>query len=224
MSIFVKMLTARPPSTTTATCRLTKTDIRLSSGASGPRVATSPRTSSAMESLGVRLSLSTRWLSKSTSVTIPAATVAGTYYIIGVADANNVLTESKENNNSKAKLIKIGPDLIVSGLSAPGSAAAGSTISVTDTTKNQGADTAVTSTTKFYLSTNKTFDSGDVLLGSRMVPSLAPGATSSGSTPVNIPSGIKAGTYYIIAVADGDGVVPESTESNNTKPKAIGIP
>ncbi len=163
--------------------------------------------------------------SASTSVTIPIGTPAGTYFILAVADANNTVTESNESNNLNYRSINIvGPDLIVSVLSIPDTAAAGSTISVTDTTKNQGVDTAGASTTNFYLSTNKTFDSRDVLLGSRMVPSLAPGATSSGSTPVNIPSGIKAGTYYIIAIADGDKVVPESTEGNNSRYKAIGIP
>ena len=162
--------------------------------------------------------------SASTSVTVPMGTPAGTYFILAVADANNDMTESNESNNLNYRSIAIGPDLIVSALSAPRTAGAGSSISVSDTIKNQGADTAAASTTKFYHSTNRTYNSGDVFLGSRMVPSLAPGATSPGSTPVNIPSGIKAGTYYIIAVADGDGVVPESTESNNTKPKAIGIP
>ena len=159
----------------------------------------------------------------STNVTIPAGTVTKTWYIIARADAGSAVTETIETNNNKSKSIKIGPDLIVYSLSAPSSAARGLTISVTDTTKNSGGGTAGTSTTKLYLSTNTTYDAGDTYLGERAVLSLSAGATSSGSTSVTIPSGITTGTYYIIARADADGVVPEINENNNNKSKSITI-
>jgi subtilase family serine protease len=116
------------------------------------------------------------------------------------------------------------PDLIVSSLTAPTTAGAGQTISVSDTTKNQGAGSAVASTTKFYLSTNTTYDAGDTYLGERQVPPLAPG-TSSGpvNTSVTIPSGTATGSYYIIARADADGDNSETSETNNFKSKSIKI-
>jgi hypothetical protein len=46
--------------------------------------------------------------------------------------------------------------------------------------------------------------------------SLAAGAISSGSTTVVIPLGTAAGSWYIIAKADGEGVVNETSEANNT--------
>ncbi|MBI4684110.1 MAG: hypothetical protein HY755_02810 [Nitrospirae bacterium] len=36
-------------------------------------------------------------------------------------------------------------------------------------------------------------------------------------------SGITPGAYYIIAVSDANGVVSETSETNNTKSKAITI-
>jgi len=159
----------------------------------------------------------------STSVTIPASATTGTRYIIAKADANAVVTETSETNNKKSKSIKIGPDLIVSLITAPTSAVRGSTISVTDTTKNNGGGDAGASTTKLYVSTNTTWDAGDTYLGSRSVPMLAAGASSAGSTSVTIPSGIATGPYYIIALTDDGNVVVETNEINNKKTKAITI-
>ncbi|OFV95622.1 MAG: hypothetical protein A3H94_00815, partial [Acidobacteria bacterium RIFCSPLOWO2_02_FULL_60_20] len=52
------------------------------------------------------------------------------------------------------------PDMAVTAVSAPATAAAGSAITVTDTTKNLGSGDADASITRFYLSTNSTFDAG----------------------------------------------------------------
>jgi subtilisin family serine protease len=165
--------------------------------------------------------------SASTSVTLPAGTCTGAYYIIAMADADNVVPETNETNNTKNKPIKIGADLIVSALTAPLTAVPGQIISVNDTTKNRGGCPAGASTTKFYLSTNRAYDAGDSELGSRAIPSLAAGAkspaTGSASTSVTIPAGITSGTYYIISRADADGVVSEANESNNNKSKSITI-
>jgi len=89
---------------------------------------------------------------------------------------------------------------------------------------NQGGGVAAASLTRFYLSTNATLDAGDVLLeGSRVVADLVPGASSAGSTSVGIPQGVAAGTFYIIAKADADNAVGETTETNNTRSQSIVI-
>ncbi|MBI4489401.1 MAG: SBBP repeat-containing protein, partial [Deltaproteobacteria bacterium] len=153
---------------------------------------------------------------ESTSLSIPAATAPGTYFIIAQADADNAIAEANEGNNTTASnAFAIGADLVVSALTAPSTAAPGSTISVTDTTKNQGGGSAGASTTRFYLSTDTSFDSGDLLLGSRTVPVLAPGAASSASTALTLPAGLAGGTYYMIAKADADNAVAEFSEDNN---------
>jgi subtilase family serine protease len=109
----------------------------------------------------------------------------------------------------------VGPDLVISAISAPGTSGAGITITVTDTTKNQGGGAADPTTTRFYLSTNTVLDASDVPLGSRAVPALASGASSSGSTAVTIPAGTPSGSYYILAAADADNLVVETLENNN---------
>ncbi len=152
----------------------------------------------------------------STSVTIPSSAAAGTYYVFAVADADSVLLESNESNNTTSASIQVGPDLVVASVSAPPAASAGASISVTDTTRNMGAGTAGPSTTRFYLSTNPVYDDADVPLGSRAVPSLGSGASSGGSTSVTIPAATAAGPYYVVARADADGSLSETNEFNNT--------
>jgi subtilisin family serine protease len=161
--------------------------------------------------------------SGSTTITIPGGTAPGTWYVIAQADGEGVLVETSETNNKYARSLNVGPDLDITAFSAPTVAAAGQSIVVTDTTKNQGAGAADPSQTRFYLSTNGTLEPADALIGSRSVPALAAGASSSGSATVTIPQGTTAGTWYIVAMADGEGVVPEAVETNNIYARSIKI-
>jgi thermitase len=158
-----------------------------------------------------------------TPLQIPAGTAAGSYYIVAKADWGEAVPEGSESNNTRAASIRIGPDLAVSALSGPSSASAGGSIVVTDTTKNQGTDPAGATATRFYLSANSSLGAGDVPIGGRMVGALPVNATDSGSTTLVIPPQTAAGSYFIVAVADGDGAVPESLENNNTRPRTISI-
>jgi subtilase family serine protease len=159
----------------------------------------------------------------STSVTIPEGTAAGNWYIVAKADGEEVVAETSETNNTYAWLIKTGPDLDITSLSTPTTASAGQSIVISDTTKNMGGGIADQSLTQFYLSTDSTIDTSDLLLGSRSVPALTAGASSAGSTSVTIPEGTAAGNWYIVAKADGEEVVPETSETNNTYTRTIGI-
>ncbi len=158
-----------------------------------------------------------------TNVIIPPSANAGTYFIIGKADGDDAIAETSETNNTSARSIQIGADLLVSALTVPGNGGADSTIVVSDTTKNQGGAGAGASITRFYLSANGVFDTGDVLLGRRDVLPLAAGASSVASTTLAIPPGTASGAYYVLARADGDSTVPETSETNNTTPGAIQI-
>lgn len=131
-----------------------------------------------------------------------------------------------------------GPDLVVSQLSAPSSAIAGSSINVNNSVTNQGNQTAASSKAGFYLSSDNIPSIGpsDLFLGSRDVPKsddrdwrrrrvkendsveasdLAPGETSADSTRLSIPSSTSEGTYYIKCMADYNGQVSETDEDNN---------
>ena len=145
-----------------------------------------------------------------TQLTVPAGTLPGTYWVIAIADWRTAITESAESNNTRTYSFRVGPDLIVNTVTAPTSAVAGTTISVTDMTWNQGGDTAPASGTAYYLSSNGTLDPGDVLLGTRTVPLLGPGINQSGSVSLVIPASTAAGTYIIFAKADGNDSIAES--------------
>jgi subtilase family serine protease len=163
-------------------------------------------------------------LGGTTPLVVPAGSAGGTYYVIAYADGGKSLAETSETNNSRvSSSIKIGADLVVTLLTAPADAPIGGSISVTDTTKNQGAGPAGDSATGFYLSANSVLDAGDVFLGARTVGALAANASSSGTTALQIPAGTAAGSYYILAAADWAGVAPESVESNNTEVANIHI-
>jgi hypothetical protein len=153
----------------------------------------------------------------SMTVTIPPSTAAAKYFIIAQADSLNAEAETNEGNNTAAKEISVGPDLMILALSAPSSAAAGSDITIDETTKNNGGDSAKPSTTTYYLSKNRKLDAGDIVLGAHEVRRLRPTRTDSAATSVTIPSAIAPGDYYILAIADDGSVISEYNERNNDK-------
>jgi subtilase family serine protease len=159
----------------------------------------------------------------STAVEIPAGTATGTYYVFAKADGNSALVEAADNNNSSSAVVRVGPDLTVLNLTAPSGAAAGATISATETTTNQGGGAASASNTRFYLSVNSVFDAGDVPIGARSVPALAAGTSDTATTAVTIPAGTAPRGYYLIAVADGDGLVVETFDTNNARARFIQV-
>ncbi len=162
--------------------------------------------------------------SASLSLTVPSDTPAGLWYLVAFADALRVVTETAEGNNTALRSVRIGPDLVVTAIDAPSTAAPGAAIPVSDTVKNQGGGDAAASATHFYLSANFTLDSSDTLLAAaRVVPALGVNASSTGASTVTLPATLAAGPYYLIAKADGDGAVAESLETNNTTWRSIGI-
>lgn len=155
--------------------------------------------------------------SASTVLTVPPGTASGTWYVIAKADADGLVAETNDGNNTRWDTIVIRPDLSVSALSAPSTGGAGFPITVSVATKNSGGGSAGASTIGFYLSANSTVGSGDVLLGTRGVPILNPGATFADSATFTIPSDTPPGSYYVIARADDGGIVDETNEANNTR-------
>jgi subtilase family serine protease len=162
--------------------------------------------------------------SGSTSLIIPSTIATGNYYIVARADAAYSIAESNELNNTRAKRIAIGPDLTISSLAAPSTAARGTTIALKDRTKNLGGGAdSVNTVTRFYLSLDKSVSTDDMVLGTRTVPALGPGASDLVSTTVTIPAAISPGTYYILARADDGAVLVETNEKNNLKAIPISI-
>ena len=115
-------------------------------------------------------------------------------------------------------------DLVVSVFSVPVTGAECSQVNVTDTTRNSGTGTSLPSTTKYFFSVDGTYSAEDEPIGSRIVPSLPPLAVDTGTTTVTLPcSPARAGTFYVLAIADAENAVAESRETNNLLAKSIKI-
>jgi hypothetical protein len=100
----------------------------------------------------------------STTFVVPAW-LTGTYRVIAQSDADHTVTD----------LILRGSEVQVAIEAPVPPSGPAPVIIVTDATKNESASPVSASTTSFYLSVDGTVDAGDVPLGSRTVPALAPG-------------------------------------------------
>ena len=160
-------------------------------------------------------------------VTVPAGTVPGTYYILFFADADSQVAEVNETNNVGSAQIVVtsaagSPDLVLqSPATAPTTIIAGQTTTASCIVQNLGPGVAAASSLKYYLSSDNVYSSGDVYLATDAVGILAANATATLSKVLTIPSATGAGNWYILFVADADGQVAESNESNNTGSVAI---
>ena len=159
------------------------------------------------------------------TLVIPAGTATGNFYLIARADADGLVVETSEANNTRWTPITVSPpDLTVAALTAPPRGGAGLPVVVTDTTRNQtGVGPAAASATRFYLARSSVLAAGDPSIGERAIPQLAPGASNVGTTTLTIPPATTAGAYFIVAKADGPGVLLETLEGNNTRAAAIAI-
>ncbi len=151
--------------------------------------------------------------------------VPGNYYLLACADDTRSVIESDENNNCaySSGMLKVdGPDLVENSVLVSGPLVLGQTVQVTDTALNQGAANAGSSTTRYYLSkTVSAVPAGTLLTGSRSVPALAVGISSTGTASVTISPYVPVGSYYVLACADNTRYVAESNENNNCAASAL---
>ena len=163
------------------------------------------------------------------TVTIPAATPLNTYFLLACADDLNAVVEINESSNciasATATVTVTRPDLVESTVSAPpATKARGTSFPVTDTVQNVGAVASGPSATHYYLSLDGAKSAGDPLLaGSRAVPSLAAGGTHPGTVTVTIPAATPLNTYFLVACADDQKTVAETSETNNCKPSSTTV-
>ncbi len=162
---------------------------------------------------------------------IPASTVPGNYYLLVVTDALDAVAETREQNNVYSKPIKVragtgdpgvdDKDLAIRLLKASQrKVEAGAQVTLTYDVENRGQDTVTTSYRELiYLSTSSSHAGALLLAGSHShtkdLHPLAP--THASSSQVTIPTATTAGQYYLIVVADAEGRVEETDETNNAE-------
>jgi subtilase family serine protease len=166
------------------------------------------------------------------TVTVPSGTPTTSYFLLACADDSAGVPESDEGNNCVASATKVTvespagtPDLVETALTVPSSVIVGVSFSVTDTAANQGSAGAAATTTRFYQSPDAIRNKGDKLLaGTRAVPELSAGESSTGPTTLIIKAGTPAGAYFLLACADDRKVVAEGpAESNNCRAAPVNV-
>lgn len=161
-----------------------------------------------------------------TSVTIPGSVTEGDYFLMAIADPGGTVVELDKTNNSLVSSAPISvqgayPDLTVSGLSGPTSAARGDTITLSVSITNLVSIPAGSFRVGIYLSTDTDITTGDILIGQYNVSGLAGfGTDSNTNVSATIPppsQSLPSGNYYLGVIADDLGQVTEANENNNAE-------
>ena len=152
------------------------------------------------------------------SISLTAPSTSGTYYYGACVDA--LSDESDTTNNcSPAVTVTVGaapaPDLVVNVPTVSESApAAGATLTLSATVRNQGNGASHSTTLRYYQSTDPTITNGDTEVGTDSVSGLDASESGDGSLSLTAPS--TTGTYYYGACVDA--VSDESDTTNNCSP------
>jgi uncharacterized repeat protein (TIGR01451 family) len=150
---------------------------------------------------------------------IPGDVPAGAQFVVVVADDGDAVPESNETNNVRVvtpEITVLPAELIMTAVSGPVAAGAGGAIPVVTTMRNLGAWAAPPFTIGIYLSPTASFDlSSSRLLGGPRLRGLGAGVTHTATTSVTVPPDVVTGTYFLVAVADADNEMVETTRANN---------
>jgi len=129
-------------------------------------------------------------------------------------------TELDETNNAAVTaalpMTPYLPDLLLTAVTVPATARGGRSLAITHAVRNAGPAPAGAFAIRFYLTGDDALDSGDLLLGTRNVPSLGAGASSTSVSAFLVPSTVAAGAYRVVAVAAALGQQTELDEANAT--------
>ncbi len=147
------------------------------------------------------------------SIELTAPSSAGTYYYGACVEPVSG-EDSTGNNCSDAVQVKVveRPDLVVEQLSVSNSSPdAGASFTLSATVRNRGSSSSVSTTLRYYHSTDSTITSDDTQMGMDLVGGLAAAGTRNQSISLNAPS--SAGTYYYGACVEP--VSGENSTGNN---------
>jgi subtilase family serine protease len=163
----------------------------------------------------------------SESITIPAETIEGNYFILFYADYDGSVSESDETNNvSSVAIVVLSPtiDLVIKSPElSEGTIKPGGSVVVSYNIKNFGSINSSSSNVAFYLSLDNIWDVNDVFLNNSNGSVLESMSSSNRSGTLIIPAETIAGDYYILFFADYENSESESLEDNNVGSSAITV-
>ena len=151
------------------------------------------------------------------SIRLDSPTSSGTYYFGACVDSVTGESNTANNCSTGVEVIasKVGdgnPDLVVqSPTVSSNNLAAGTTLTVGGTVKNQGTGRSPSTRLRYYRSTDSTITTGDTQVESDGIDTLGPTETTTESDGFLAPG--DAGTYYFGACVDS--VSRESDTTNN---------
>jgi subtilase family serine protease len=140
----------------------------------------------------------------------------GLYTLGALVDAPNFVAELLEDNNlatSGVLAVGLGPDYVISSLSAPSSVQAGPSFTVTVTVCNQGTKEGFGTLLKVFQSNDANVTVADPRITESSVPALSPGQC----TPLSLAASAFGpnGTYTLGAIVDPGNSQYELRENNN---------
>lgn len=148
---------------------------------------------------------------------VPTDIVGGHKYVHVFADRENALGEKRTDDNYLRGSVNIEgnlADLTVTDFVLPDTLMTSENVILKFTTKNVGEWDAVQSTTRVYLSADKSFNNSDTELSMQSVVAIKKGATVTNTATLNI-ADRNVGSWYILLRTDANGNNSESNESNN---------
>jgi len=165
----------------------------------------------------------------SSTVTLPGQAV-GSGYLLFKTDAYNYQVESNENDNVYTQAIDIAvPNLIITNVTAPTTASASQSLTLSWTGKNDSSGTTVSNWyDRVAFSKNNIYgDSDDIYLAQQYISSsnglpLEPNETYTASSTVTLP-GQAVGSGYLLFKTDAYNYQTESNENDNVYAQAIDI-
>jgi serralysin len=189
-------------------------------------ITTSDTVLATLTSPGLAASGQPGWYDHQTiTVPLPANLAPGTYYIGGIADYNDQVTESSyTDNNYNVVQISVAtpppPNLSEYVTLASSTAPPGGRLTIDATAMNIGSGASPASSARIYLSTDNTIDTSDTLLATLNSPGLAALGQSAWydhqTISVTLPTNLTPGTYYIGGIADYNNQVAGDVGTNKT--------
>ncbi len=157
------------------------------------------------------------------TITLPVGIPAGDYYLIGVADPDDMFPEEREENNVSTPMrITIaegsgfGPDPQLTNISLSSSSfTPNDALTVTWSNSNHG-DTEAAVYVAFFVTHSAVFNANDVILTEGSTTSPNPGSEQVRSDFVTLPRDLALGRYYVHLAVDPFGSAAEANELNNT--------